>query len=332
MRKLWLTLMLVTVLVFPLYGQTQSNVSQQTENEAAASNHPPGYYVTAAAARLWLESEGSGEPLLLISGGPGFSHSYFHPYFSALAKSNRVIYLDSYGRGKSDRAKEPEKYTFNRDVTDIEEIRKALGVKKISVLGHSYGGLVAIAYALRFPESVHKLILVDTLFSAEMWQANNDNWNLQIRNQFPEVWEKLTTMRNAGVHSCTREYQDIEGTIPLGLFYFYDASTADKFMKNLEPQSLDVYCALAGDDADVLIGGDIAKLDFRKGLASLQMPVLILSGRFDRLAMPHFSLQFKRYAPQAKFVMFERSGHLPFVEEPEGAFQEMTAFLSGVIH
>ena len=144
------------------------------------------------------------------------------------------------------------------------------------------------------------LILIDTLFSAEMWQVNNNNWNLQIRDQFPEVWEKLTAIRNEGVHSCTPEYQNVEAEIPLGLFYFDDASAADKFVKNLEPMNLDVYCALAGDDADVLIGGDIAKLDFRKQLASLQMPLLIVSGRFDRLAVPRFSEQFKHYAPPSE--------------------------------
>src|SRR5215472_14400065 len=201
-------------------SQPQSSPTLVSDKSVAASNHPPGDYVTVNGAKLWFETEGSGEPVVLISGGPGFSHSYFHPYFSVLANSYRVIYFDSCGRGKSDRAKEPGEYTFSRDVEDVEGLRKALGLKQISVLGHSYGGLVAIAYALRFPQSVQKLILIDTLFSAEMWQANNDNWNLQIKNQFPEVWDKLLAMRDQGVPSCTRKYQDVENQIPIGLFYF----------------------------------------------------------------------------------------------------------------
>ena len=74
--------------------------------------HPHGDYVKVNGAKIWYESEGSGEPLLLIAGGPGFSHSYFHPYFSTLANSFRVIYFDAFGRGKSDRAKNPVEYTF----------------------------------------------------------------------------------------------------------------------------------------------------------------------------------------------------------------------------
>lgn len=291
--------------------------------------HPRGDYVKVNGARIWYESEGSGEPLLLIAGGPGFSHGYFHPYFSTLANSFRVIYFDSFGRGKSDRARNPGEYTFNRDVEDVEGLRVALGLGKINVLGHSYGGMVAQAYALRFPDSVHRLILANTLFSAEMWQANNDNWNAQIRSQFPEVWQELAALHDRGVPSCHQEYQDVENQIPVVLLLgFYDATSGNNLMQSIEdPQSVDVYCSIAGEDADILVGGDIGRLDFRNRLSDLHMPMLILAGRFDRAAMPRFSLQFKRYAPQATFVMFEKSGHFPFVEEPERTMGQIKGFL-----
>lgn len=331
MRAMPLGLILTSIYIVAIYAQTGAKADADEERIAVRPSsgvvHPPGAYATVNGAKIWYETEGSGEPLILVSGGPGFSHSYFHPYFSELANSYRVIYMDSFGRGRSDRAKNPDEYTFNRDVEDLEGFRRALGLGKINVLGHSYGGMVALAYALRFPGSIGKLILVDAFFSAEMWQVNNDNWNSQIRNQFPEVWESLTSLRDRGVHSCNKEYQDVTYQIPLGLFYFYDASAADKLTQSIEPQSLDVYCSIAGDDADFLIGGDIAKLDFRPQLKSLRTPTLILTGRFDRLAMPRFSMQFKRYAPQAKFVMFEKSGHLPFIEETKQMFQILRDFL-----
>ncbi len=119
--------------------------------------------------------------------------------------------------------------------------------------------MVAQAYALQFPDSVHRLILANTLFSAEMWQANNDNWNAQIRSQFPEVWEKLTALRHRGVPSCHQEYQDAENQIPvMVLLGFYDATSGNKLLQSIEdPQSVDVYCSIAGEDADILVGGDI---------------------------------------------------------------------------
>ncbi len=79
---------------------------------AQGINHPPGNYAVVNGHRLWYEIEGTGEPVLLIPGGPGSSHTYFHPWFSELAKNFKVIYFDAYGRGKSDRAKSPDSVFF----------------------------------------------------------------------------------------------------------------------------------------------------------------------------------------------------------------------------
>jgi proline iminopeptidase len=288
--------------------------------------HPPGAYATVNGAKLWYESEGSGEPLLLIAGGPGDAH-YFHPYFSTMASSVRVISFDAFGRGKSDRAKSPTEYTFSRDVEDVEGLRKALGLGKIALLGHSYGGMVAQAYALKYPEHLTKLILADTLYSGEMWQANNDSCNYELRNQFPEMWDKVQELRSAGLHSSAKEHQKAY-ELPDGLLYFHDASIAEKLPKEANDTNTDVYYAIVGDDGDFLIGGDIAALDFRTQLKTLKMPTLIVTGRYDRVALPRFAVQFKKYAPQAQFVMFERSGHLPFIEEPEEFFKLLREFLA----
>jgi proline iminopeptidase len=306
---------LVLLAAFSVYAQ-----------ESLGSNtNPRGSFVTVNGAKLWYEIEGRGEPLLLIAGGPGASHSYFHPYFSVLAASYEVIYFDAFGRGKSDRAKSPEEYTFARDVEDIEGVRTALNLGKINVFGHSYGGLVAQAYALKYPDSIKRLILANTLFNAEMWQANNDNCNYEIRNQYPEVWETLQGLRAQGLHSSAKGHQDAYSKIPLGLFYFYDASKADSVKPEI---NADVYYSIVGDDADFLVGGDISRLDFRTQLKNLRMPILVIAGRFDRVSLPKFTIQFKQYAPQAEFVMFEKTGHFPFVEDPEKTFDVLRKFLS----
>src|SRR5690349_1551231 len=88
--------------------------------------HPPGQFVRVGGAKLWVETEGEGDPVVLIAGGPGCSHGYFHPFFSDLAAHHRVIYFDALGRGKSDRAKKTSDYTLERDVADVEGLRRAL--------------------------------------------------------------------------------------------------------------------------------------------------------------------------------------------------------------
>jgi proline iminopeptidase len=287
--------------------------------------HPPGHYAAVNGAKLWYESEGSGDPVVLVSGGPGDSHAVFHPFFSRLAGHSRVIYYDAFGVGRSDHAASSSEYHFARDVEDLEGLRKALGLGAITVLGHSYGGMVAQAWAIRYPASVKRLVLMDTFYSGAMWQTNNDNCNQEIRNQYPDIWEKLLALRAKGVRSSAPEHQELYYGVPLGLFYFHDASKAALLPK--DPSNTALYYTIAGADADFQIGGDIAALDFRPDLPRLRVPVLVTAGRYDRVSMPRYAAEFKNLIPGARFVIFENSGHFPYVEEPDATLQVLQDFL-----
>jgi len=295
------------------------------QSSARKSPHPAGRFASVNGSKLWYESEGSGEPVVLVSGGPGDSHAVFHPFFSRLAGRNRIIYYDAFGVGQSDRAASPSAYHFARDVEDLEGLRKALGLGAITVLGHSYGSMVAQAYALKYPESVKRLILIGAFHSGAMWQTNNDNCNREIRNQYPAVWEKLQAMRARGVRSSAPEHQELYYGIPIGLFYFYDAAKAARLPK--DPSNTEVYYAIAGADADFEIGGDIAALDFRPDLGKLRVPVLVVAGRYDRVSMPSYAAEFKTLIPGARLVIFEKSGHFPYIEEPDETLDVLRDFL-----
>lgn len=290
-------------------------------------DHPDGNYALINGAKIWYETEGEGEPLLIIPGGPGNSHTYFHPWFSELAKDYKLIYLDAFGRGKSDRAEDPAEYTFERDVEDIELLRQTLKFNKWNVFGHSYGGMVAQAYALKYPESVNKVILSNSFYSGEMWQANNNSCNYELKNQLPEVWEKVKKLRDKGFVSSSPEHQEAYA-LPSSLLYYYDGTNASKVRRDSLIINTEVYYTLVGFDGDFIIGGDVSKLDFRQDLKNLNMPVLIIEGRYDRVAIPKWSVKFKEYAPQAEFVMFEKSGHAPYIEETEKFFNLLNKFLS----
>jgi proline iminopeptidase len=177
---------------------------------------------------------------------------------------------------------------------------------------------------VRFPESLQRLILVDTFFSAEMWQANNDNSNRELQNQFPEVWEKIQNVRAQGYSSCSKESQAVSD-VPPSFPLFYDTSNFDKVTAGSENN--DVYCAMTGEDGDFLIAGDLGNFDFRRDLKKISVPMLILAGRYDRIAFPRWTIQYKRYAPQAKSVMLERSGHFPFVEQADETVGLLRYFL-----
>jgi proline iminopeptidase len=292
-----------------------------------------GKYYTVNGAKLWVVSFGNGDPLIIIPGGPGGAHPPYRS-FDSLYRTSTLVFFDAFGRGKSDTAKDLKEYTINRDIEDIEGLRQAMHFDKINVLGHSYGGVVAQGYAVKYPQHVKHLILANTFHSFVMWQENDDNSNREIKTNYPEVWDTLMKIRNQGYVSSDPLHQEIYGRVPYGFLYSYSPDnfllkTGVKYYFNYpNPNNTKLYYQMVGKDGDFIVGSDIGNFDYRKQLKDLRMPVLIYGGRYDRVAVPWMMLKFKEYCPQARFVMFERSGHNPQVEEPAKTFSLIRDFLS----
>jgi proline iminopeptidase len=289
-----------------------------------------GKYVTVNGAKLWVVLVGKGDPLVIIPGGPGEAH---YPYrdFDTLAKDNLIVYFDAFGRGKSDTAKDVREYTLARDIDDIEGLRIALHFDRINVLGHSYGGVVAQGYALKYPSHVSHLILANTFHSYLMWQENDDNSNHEIKTNYPEIWDSLVKIREAGAVSSDPVHQKLYSEVPYGFLYAYNPNNFIKRNSTPYPNLFNykLYYQMVGRDGDFIVGSDIGSFDYRKKLKDLKMPVLIYGGRYDRVAVPSMMIKYKEYCPQAQFVMFEKSGHNPQVEEPEKLFPIIEKILHG---
>ena len=103
--------------------------------------------LTVDGYNINVETLGSGNPVFFFAGGPGNSHDYMQGAFGHYYKNCQVVFIDLLGRGKSDDAKNKMEYSIENDVHLAEEVRKLLGLDKISVVGHSYGTVVAQAYA-----------------------------------------------------------------------------------------------------------------------------------------------------------------------------------------
>ena len=291
-----------------------------------------GKYVKANGANLWVVTVGEGDPIIFIAGGPGGTHLGLRSFDSLANHHHQLIYFDAFGRGKSDTAKIVSEYTLARDIDDIEALRKALKLDKITVLGHSYGGVVAQGYAIKYPEHLSHLILADTFHSFIMWQENDDNSNREIKTNYPEVWEKLMKLREQGEVSSDAEHQEVYGLVPYGFLYAYNPARFEggggKYKPYPNPNNIKLYYQMVGKDGDFIVGSDIGTFDYRKQLKDLKMPVLIVTGRYDRVAVPWMAVKFKEYCPQAEFVIFEHSGHNPQVEEPQKEFKVINDFLA----
>ncbi len=268
--------------------------------------------------KINVEVKGSGDPIFFLPGGPGNSHDYMQANFGQYYKTNTVVFFDFLGRGKSDDAKDKLEYSVENDVALIEKLRVLLNFDKISIVGHSYGTVPAQAYAIKYPDLVDKLLLISGFHGGEMWQANCDSYNHYAKTHFPEKWKQVDSLRALGYVSSEEPLKSLYASIPTKYVYYHNTSI--KSNEPAEPYRKwadDVYTTIIGRDGDFYVSGSMINQDYRQQLKNVTAKTLIVAGRYDGVSTPEFNFQYKTFMPQAQFVMFEQSGHNPYLEEPE---------------
>ena len=282
---------------------------------------------------LYYEVRGEGPPIILVPGGPGGSRTSLRPEFDRLAARHTVVHFDNIGRGRSSDLPAGRRHSPPRDAEDIERLRQALGFQRFALLGHSYGGYPALAYAGRHPDRLTHLVISSSGHSAESWQRNIDNVNRFLENQYPEVWSRLQALRARGVRSCAPEYQEVYGA-PIRQLYWRDQAKA-KLRQPVSDDARDkfrdaVYCDMLGDDPEIAVGGEMARFDARPALARVHVPTLVTAGRHDPVCPPLVAQQIRDAFPAgvATLRVFEHSAHRPWVEEGEAYFEMLEAFLA----
>src|SRR5579859_728013 len=230
-------------------------MSQQHDDTAVS--HPAGRHYEVRGHSLWVETEGTGEPLLLLAGlGPAGSHVIFHPFFTGLADEYRLIYVDLHGRGRSDQPHDLTNITFAGDVADIAELIRELGLGPVHLYGFSYGGLLGQALALDYPGLLRSLIIANSLHSPEMWQANHANINTELARQHPEVWDRIQALRAHGLKSTDPEVA-AQFAAATPLVRFFNPGNAALLASEPGARNTDLYPVFVGADVDFIIGGEI---------------------------------------------------------------------------
>src|SRR5438445_7680387 len=161
-------------------------------------------FVDANGLMIYYKTLGKGEPLLMLHGGPGASHDYFLPYLLPLARHNRLIFVDERGSGRSQKLEDPAGYTIENMVEDVEAVRQALGLGKINLLGHSDGGALAQAYALKYQSNLSRLILGSTWSSTK---AMNEVFVRMKQNMTPELRDRIAKLEAAGLFGHGKDYE-----------------------------------------------------------------------------------------------------------------------------
>jgi len=251
----------------------------------------------------------------LIHGGPGGDHSGFKPGFSPLADRLQLVYFDHRGQGRSAKG-DPALYTLDENVEDMEALRRHLGLGKIVSIGTSYGGMVAMAHAARYPDSVSHLVLVVT--------AAHAGFNARAREIVAErgtpeqiaVCEELWAGRLDTEAKLARYYE------LMGPMYSttHDAAAAAKTAGRgiRTPEALNRAFAP---------GGFLRSYDLRPELSRITAPTLILAGRHDWICAPEFSEEIHRLIPGSDLRIFERSSHSIRADEPQAMLDAIAGFL-----
>jgi proline iminopeptidase len=281
----------------------------QTEN---------GITFEAPGATIYYEvlGAGLGTPLVVVNGGPGFDHTYLHlsPAWDALAKNRRVIMYDQRGNGHSLGDHKAQTFTLKDQVDDLEALRAHLGINRMELLGHSWGGFLVMAYAAVHPERIDRLIIVDS--AAPQWK---DTIFL-----FKEIYPQTEERRDALAFAEEMGDKDaVEKRIHEYLtMLFYSPEKRDIFVAALP-------ATVFRKEVNEAVSADLGRFDLNPEIAKFKFPVLVMCGRFDINVAPLVAYRIHKAIPGSKFRVFERSGHLPFYEEPDAFVLAVEDFLAG---
>jgi len=257
---------------------------------------------------------GTTTPVIVANGGPGLSHVYMlqnDVWTRRLAKNRQIVFYDQRGTGKSKQVKADAAWGMDAQVADLEAVRAKFGFSKFDLAGDSYGGLLAMAYAAAHPEHVEKLILSDSAAPA---------WKDIVRvlpDVFPDVLEQIAAReKNAsGADAADQRIRDHF------LMLFYSEANRDTYLGGVKDLGSSPQVSAAVQKAT-------RTLDLTAELPKFKFPTLVITGRYDMNVTPVTAWNIYKAIPGAKFVVFEKSGHLPAYEEPDKYVQVVDAFLS----
>lgn len=266
---------------------------------------------------LFVKVSGQGYPLALLHGGPGADHSTLLP-FQALADPFTLIYYDHRCNGRSEGA-EVSSMTFENLTADAEALRQKLGFEKWAVLGHSFGGMVALEYALRYPDSLSHLVLMDT--------CGDTRW---VQQNAPELLAKrgFSAAEVRAAHRFFNGQLAPEEFLPtmmkFGKAYYYRANIftliraifAGGMRVKTRPEA-QIFAF-----SQLLPGWTVMDR-----LGEIQTRTLVLAGRHDFQFPPEHQAILADRLPNAELALIERAGHNPHAEQPAEVIETVKHFL-----
>ncbi|HMA35915.1 MAG TPA: alpha/beta fold hydrolase [Chloroflexia bacterium] len=261
---------------------------------------------------------GQGPPCLVLHGGPGLDHTYLRPWLDGLAGPVQLIYYDQLGQGRSTRPPDFSTVGNASWVAEIEALRAYLGYERMILFGHSYGGLLAQDYALRHGDRLAGLILCDTI-------PVLDYVDLVIAHAQQHGTPEQAAAVVSGLAQPTgddAEFRRLWMTILPLFFHNYDPQIGSR---------MDAATRYSGGAFECGFRRELPAFNSLPRLGEIATPTLVLAGRHDWIMPPAQGAERIHAAlPDARLVVFDRSGHFPFIEEPEAFTTTVHRWLAGL--
>lgn len=278
--------------------------------------------VNVGDATLFCRTMGQGDPLIVIHGGPGLTQDYLLPGMAKLSENNFVIFYDQRGCGESAGEVNAKSININNYLSDLDAIRTHFGYEKVAILGHSWGGFIAMEYAIAYPEAVKKMILSNSIpASSEGFALFMDEWFQRMVPYLEEisVIQASPEFKEGKPGMVEQYYRTMFRT------YCYDPDKAELLNLKMSPKAF-----LNGLKVNEIFTNDLffKPFDLYLSLKKLKVPTLVLHGDADIVP---FSTAEQTYQsiPSSEYILIQDCGHFPYVEDPYTYFNHIRNFLKG---
>lgn len=306
LRKTPMRLFLLTVFLFACYS-----ASSQHADNTEGIKHING-------TGIYVKTLGQGEPVLFIHGGPGLSHDYFLPHVEALSKNLQIIFYDQRGCGRSSVDLDPKDMTLAHFTDDIRLLLDDLGIGQVHLLAHSFGGLLAMDFATRFPGRVRSLILCNSVAASKEFDQLSAERQQQAMTESDHA-ARAAIFASEGIKGG--DPKAYEQLFKIGFKRsFFDTLLIDKLEMNLNANFAKTSKLLYG------LSPDLVTYDYHPKLSQLQVPALVIHGAAD-LVPEEAGKKIASVLPKSRYQVFENSGHFPFIEQKDEFIKVVTEFV-----
>ena len=268
---------------------------------------------------LYVKKMGSGDPVIVIHGGPGLNFGYFLPQLEPLAENHTLIFYDQRVSGRSSGTVAPQDINLRMFMADIDALREEYGYEKVNLLAHSWGNLIALEYALNNPEHVDKIILSNPTALGPDPEYNAELAEIQRQKFTPEFMAKRDSLTGS------------EGFINLDVSSFEELFKLNFSISFADPEKLDeLNFNLSSDFFDksqqMRMFNGLNRPTYFTYLSQIEAPTLLIRGAYD-ISVKAADQRAVDSLANGQLVEFENSGHFPFVEEPDEFISVVEEFL-----